>query len=64
MEFVDGEAVIDYCDERTLEVHDRLEIFEKICLAVHHAHQKGVIHRDLKPTNSSSPSTTRCRSRR
>ena len=34
-----------------LSVARRLELFAKVCLAVHHAHQKGVIHRDIKPTN-------------
>src|SRR6202020_2448648 len=41
----------DYCDEHKLSIRDRLQLFMRICSAVQHAHQKGIIPRDLKPTN-------------
>ncbi|MBL8867859.1 MAG: protein kinase, partial [Planctomycetia bacterium] len=51
MELVKGVPLTEFCDTHKLSVPDRLDLFRQICSAVHHAHQKGVIHRDLKPTN-------------
>jgi serine/threonine protein kinase/tetratricopeptide (TPR) repeat protein len=51
MELVKGLPLTEYCDERRLNVQERLHLFVHICCAVQHAHQKGIIHRDLKPSN-------------
>ncbi len=51
MELVKGIPITEYCDQARLTTRQRLELFQRICLAVQHAHQKGIIHRDLKPGN-------------
>jgi serine/threonine protein kinase/tetratricopeptide (TPR) repeat protein len=51
MELVQGVPITEYCDECNLTTNERLELFVTVCQAVQHAHQKGVIHRDIKPTN-------------
>lgn len=51
MELVEGRAVDRYCDEQNLSVAGRLELFRKVCSAVHYAHQNLVVHRDIKPSN-------------
>ncbi|HYE62796.1 MAG TPA: serine/threonine-protein kinase [Phycisphaerales bacterium] len=51
MEFVPGLPIDEYCDQRSLNTHERLELFLKVCDAVRYAHQNLVVHRDLKPGN-------------
>jgi hypothetical protein len=51
MELVRGIKITDYCDQHQLSTRERLELFIKVCQAVQHAHQKGIIHRDLKTSN-------------
>ena len=51
MELVKGVPITRYCDEHHLTPRERLGLFVPVCQAVQHAHHKGVIHRDMKPSN-------------
>ena len=51
MELVKGIPITEYCDQQRLDMRQRLELFATVCQAVQHAHQKGIIHRYLKPSN-------------
>lgn len=51
MEYIAGQPLTTYCDQRNLQLEERLELFVRVCGAVHYAHQRLVVHRDLKPSN-------------
>lgn len=51
MEYIPGQPFTDHCDRQNLAIEERLRLFTQICAGVNHAHQKGIIHRDIKPNN-------------
>lgn len=51
MEYVEGLPVDKFCEEKNLNLTERLKLFRQICDAVSYAHQNLVVHRDLKPSN-------------
>ncbi|MHC5212722.1 MAG: serine/threonine-protein kinase, partial [Planctomycetota bacterium] len=51
MELLKGTPITEYCDQARLDVRGRLSLFTQVCEAIQHAHHKGVIHRDVKPSN-------------
>ena len=50
-DFVDGQTLADRLADRQFTPKEAAELCRKIALALHHAHEQGVIHRDLKPQN-------------
>jgi serine/threonine protein kinase/tetratricopeptide (TPR) repeat protein len=51
MEFIEGETLYNYCDTKRLNIRERLKIFQKVCAAIEYAHERQIIHRDIKPGN-------------
>jgi serine/threonine protein kinase/tetratricopeptide (TPR) repeat protein len=51
MEYVEGESIRDFCDNRRFDTTDRLRLFAKVCGAISYAHQQLIVHRDIKPSN-------------
>jgi len=51
LEYVRGQHIDRYCDERALDVHARIRLFLDVLTAVAHAHANLVVHRDIKPSN-------------
>lgn len=51
MEYVEGQPIDQWCRAHDLTIEQRLRLFCNVCDAVQHAHQKLVVHRDLKPAH-------------
>src|SRR3546814_8168972 len=51
MEFTAGSPLTRFCEEHELSLRQRIELMIRVCEGVQHAHQKVVVHRDLKPGN-------------
>jgi len=53
MEYIpNARTITEYARLKDLSTKQRLELFAKVCDAVHHGHQKGIIHRDLSRATS------------
>jgi len=51
MELVAGQPLRPFAESKRLDVRQRIELMIQVCEAVQHAHENGVIHRDLKSEN-------------
>jgi serine/threonine protein kinase/tetratricopeptide (TPR) repeat protein len=51
MELIEGVDICAYSDASRLNISARLELFLQVCSAVEYAHQRLIVHRDIKPRN-------------
>src|SRR5258706_4700424 len=50
-EFVDGQSFAEWMRLRRSDIPGLVRILRDVALALHHAHENGILHRNLKPSN-------------
>lgn len=51
MEYVEGQAIDEYCHKHNLPFNELIELFKQVCNAMQYAHNKLIVHHDIKPAN-------------
>lgn len=51
MEYVDGEPIDQWCRRTGASLEQRVALVDQVCAALAHAHQRLVVHADVKPAN-------------
>jgi serine/threonine-protein kinase len=51
LEYVEGEHVDRYCENRALDTEARIRLFLDVLDAIAHTHANLIVHRDIKPSN-------------
>ncbi len=51
MEFIEGTPITTFCKQQSIGFEERLELVISICRTLHYAHERGIIHRDIKASN-------------
>ncbi|MCP4338837.1 MAG: serine/threonine protein kinase, partial [Desulfobulbaceae bacterium] len=51
MKYIEGKPLDEYVESNNLSLREIMQLFGKVCSASAYAHQKGVMHRDIKPGN-------------
>lgn len=51
MDYIEGLPLLEYLEKETPPLEVVVKLLIKVCQGVHHAHQKGIIHGDIKPNN-------------
>ncbi len=51
LEYVPGQPLDQYCEQRSLSVTERVALLRRICQGVSACHQRLIVHSDLKPSN-------------
>ncbi|HEV8689483.1 MAG TPA: serine/threonine-protein kinase, partial [Ideonella sp.] len=51
LEYVEGQPITTYCDDKQLSLRARVDLFLQVLDAIQYAHARLVVHRDLKPSN-------------
>ena len=51
MEYIPGTSITQFCEQQSLSLRERIQLFIRLCDTVSYIHAQGIIHRDIKPSN-------------